>query len=69
MGWSDEVLGSSGTDEEPEFELQNETLVPKTRPASLSVDEEPWYKGPGLAGPGQRTWDRSPSRSFVRNFP
>ena len=57
MGWSDEVLGvSTDEDELQDFELER-------RPIHLEV-EEPW------ANPLHRSsWDRSPNRSFVRNFP
>ena len=34
---------------------------------SLSVEEEPWYLG--HQGLKPRTWDKSPNRSFLRNFP
>ena len=57
MGWSDEVLGVSTDDDDlQDFELER-------RPMHLEV-EEPW------SNPLHRsTWDRSPNRSFVRNFP
>ena len=57
MGWSDEILGSVSTDEESEVD---------PRPQSLHIEEEPWHAGASL---GRTTWDKSPSRSFVRNFP
>ena len=57
MGWSDEILGSVSPDEESEVD---------PRPQSLHIEEEPWHAGASL---GRTTWDKSPSRSFVRNFP
>ena len=33
---------------------------------SLQIVEEPWHSGATL---GRTPWDKSPSRSFVRNFP
>ena len=67
LGWSDEVLGVE-TDEEIELDTQdyynNESMMEK-RPQSLHVEEEaPWQ-----IGLHRTTWDRSPNRSFVRNFP
>ena len=67
LGWSDEVLGVE-TDEEMELDTtdyyNNESMMEK-RPQSLNVEEEaPWQ-----IGLHRTTWDRSPNRSFVRNFP
>jgi hypothetical protein len=59
-GWSDEVLGCGSEDEE---------VFSPDRPTSLEVrvEEEPWYvQGHSLKS---STWDRSPSRTFLRNFP
>lgn len=54
LGWSDDLLNASSSPE----------AVDSGR---LKVEEEPWYKGHG--GIRNGTWDRSPSRTFVRNFP
>ena len=71
MGWSDEILGSVSTDDE----LENDVNAPENigkeskcdpRPNSLQIVEEPWHSGATL---GRTPWDKSPSRSFVRNFP
>ena len=61
MGWSDEILGSS-VDSDDESELAQ-----ASRPNTLKVEEEPWHSGAALVG--RKTWEKSPSRSFVRNFP
>ena len=60
MGLSNEVLGVS-TDEE---EIQDfEPVTEPVRPVHLQV-EDSW------SNPLHRsTWNRSPNRSFVRNFP
>lgn len=57
FGWSEQVMGDT------------EQQQPQTRPNQLGVlvQEEPWYKGhPALRN---ATWDKSPNRSFIRNFP
>ena len=61
MGWSDEILGSS-VDSDDESEMAQ-----ASRPDRLKIEEEPWHSGAALAG--RKTWEKSPSRSFVRNFP
>ena len=71
MGWSDEILGSVSSEDE----LENDVNAPENlgkeskfdpRPNSLQIVEEPWHSGATL---GRTPWDKSPSRSFVRNFP
>jgi len=70
MGWSDEVLGSVGSDEETELldtDSGNVESMSEKRPQSLEVyDAEPLWPQISLH---KNTWDRSPNRSFVRNFP
>ena len=61
MGWSDEILGSS-VDSDDESELAQ-----ASRPNTLKIEEEPWHSGAALVG--RKTWEKSPSRDFVRNFP
>ena len=69
MGWSDEVLGV-GSDEEAELQdtdCGNSESTSKKRPQSLAVyDTEGSWPQISLH---RNTWDRSPNRSFVRNFP
>ena len=62
MGWSDEILGSS-VDSDDESEMAQAS----SRPDTLKIEEEPWHSGAALVG--RKTWEKSPSRSFVRNFP
>jgi len=73
MGWSDEVLGVGSDEEEIELDYTSSESIPamalpENRPQSLSVqsDEptEPWQ-----ISLHRNTWDRSPNRSFIRNFP
>lgn len=69
MGWSDEVLGV-GSDEEAELQdtdCGNSESTSEKRPQSLAVyDTEGSWPQISLH---RNTWDRSPNRSFVRNFP
>ena len=69
LGWSDEILGMS-TDEEsendPSSHLSADGTEPRIlRPSNLTVEEEPWHSG----ALSRATWDRSPNRTFIRNFP
>ena len=73
MGWSDEVLGVGSDEEEIDLDYTSSESIPamalqENRPQSLSVqsDEptEPWQ-----ISLHRNTWDRSPNRSFIRNFP
>merc|ERR1712172_172374 len=73
MGWSDEVLGVGSDEEEIELDYTSSESIPamalpEDRPQSLSVQSEeptePWQ-----ISLHRNTWDRSPNRSFVRNFP
>jgi len=60
-GWSDEVLGCGGSEDEEVYAPQQPTRL------EVRVEEEPWYvRGHSLTS---STWDRSPSRTFLRNFP
>ena len=65
MGWSDEILGVSSEEEElAEQDYNNQSPVPV--PQSLEVvPGEPWRH----LSLHRATWDRSPNRSFIRNFP
>ena len=58
MGWSDEILGVSTDDDEPE--------EPEPAKAKMHLNIEDNWGGNPLH---RSTWDRSPNRSFVRNFP
>lgn len=65
FGWSDEVLGvndQSSNVSVADNNLANENRAPMRR---ASPEDEPWYKGIRNGG----SWDKSPSRRFVRNFP
>ena len=73
MGWSDEVLGVGSDEEEIELDYTSSESIPamampENRPQSLSVQSEeptePWQ-----ISLHRNTWDRSPNRSFIRNFP
>ena len=61
MGWSDEVLGVSSEEEDEDCKNQSSAI-----PQSLEVvPGEPWRH----LSLHRATWDRSPNRSFIRNFP
>ena len=83
MGWSDEILGSVSSEDELENDVNApENLGKESKfdprpnslkitsdslsPDNLQIVEEPWHYGATL---GRTPWDKSPSRSFVRNFP
>ena len=58
-GWSDKVRGPFG--------WSDKIIDGSNDNNRLKIEEEPWYKG--HSGLRNGTWDRSPSRRFVRNFP
>ena len=61
-------LESSNFDEQMKSPLATSSADPNRHQiTSSTVEEEPWYLG--HQGLKPRTWDKSPNRSFLRNFP
>lgn len=55
LGWSDEILGVNSSDENDDMIMENLRLDDHDTAWQLNLHRS--------------TWDRSPNRSFVRNFP
>lgn len=68
FGWSSDVLGYDSAEEENEIEgtsspMSSDSEVAPARPASLEMLEEK------LSSLRVQSWDTSPQRTFIRNFP
>lgn len=70
LGWSDDVLGVSDLSSEDEL-CSSEAAAAAAAAAgsqlsTASVEEEPGWMYGGIKG---QSWETSPNRRFVRNFP